>query len=265
MALIAIATHDTIENKRTEYTRAAFLSLVETVDFKKHRLFISDNGSCDATKELYKTVISYIQKYGNLENVGVIMNNENIGTARAINRCIAKRRPGEHVVKIDNDVVVRKSGWVDEMEEAISIDKKIGIIGLKRKDLEQRPDHENPAYKSELIMLPHERGERWVVVEKSSDVMGTCVMHSSDLLDRIGGLVQPSLYGFDDVLACIRSRIAGFYNCFLPHFEIEHLDAGGDIYCAWKTKHSGEQWDAFHKLVAAYNNGEISIYHNPNE
>jgi hypothetical protein len=164
---------------------------------------------------------------------------------------------------MDNDVVIHQSGWADQMEAAIARDPNIGIIGLKRKDCWENPAHPEPFYRSTLEMLPHVAGEPWIVVEKVRHVMGTCQMFNSALLDKIGYLYQPRLYGFDDCLAATRSEVAGFYNAFLPHIDIDHIDTGETAYQGWKEKHSGEDMASFNSITQAYREGRRPIYEQP--
>ena len=162
MALIAIAVYDTQANKRTGLTEKCIESLGRTVNFTRHRLFVCDNASCDETLYLYKVLklkVPFI----------VIHNNENLGTATAINKAWALRRPGEHCVKMDNDCVVHEQDWPDLMEDVFRRDPAIGICGLKRKDIWESPEDPHPRgdyYQSKLEMLPHEPGERWLVIEE---------------------------------------------------------------------------------------------------
>lgn len=256
--IIAFAVHDTEENQRTPITRKCLLSLRDTVDLTKYRLFFIDNASCQETKEL---LAGFVSTYGGT----VITNEKNIGTAEAINLAWKQRYLGEHCMKIDNDVVWHQSGWVELMAECLHRDKEIGIIGLKRKDCWERPTHLNPEFRSELQMIPQAGAERWIVVEKAKHIIGTCQMYNSDLLEKIGYLYQPSLYGYDDVMASWRSQIAGFKNVFLPHIEIDHIDNGGTSYQSWKEKHSGEVTQQVIREVNEYLAGTRPIYYNPYE
>lgn len=265
MALISMAVYDTAENKRSEYTERTLYSLLETVNFRKHRLFISDNGSCEETFKIYDEFIGAFHCKFDIGNLQIIQNGKNIGTAEAINKAWFYRKAGEHAIKCDNDIVIHYTGWVDEMEEAIERDPYIGIIGLKRKDLIQTPHHPDKNYRSEYVMLPHEPGQRWVTVERTPDVIGTCTMFNSALLDKVGYSKQPGQYGYEDVLFCHRSHIAGFYNCFLPHIEIDHIDEGGGPYQSWKEKHSGENTAAMIEIFRGYQNDHSTIYYNPFE
>jgi GT2 family glycosyltransferase len=259
MALIAMAVHDTEENGRSEYTRLTLESLAKTVDWNKHRLFIIDNNSCGITNKIY---FDFGENNKNIKFI-LLGNYENIGTAEAINLAWQHRLPGEHCIKMDNDVVINQVGWVDEMVEAIEREPLIGIVGLKRKDIIQTTWHPDPNYRSELIMLPHEPGQRWINIEKTNDIIGTCIMFNSSLLDKIGYLFQPGLYGYDDVLASHRSHLAGFMNCFLNHIDIDHIDTKAGSYQDWKHKHSGEHTAEMIKIFREYVNGERSIYYNP--
>lgn len=249
--LIAMAVFDNEENKRTELTRRTLESLGRTVDWSKHRLFVSDNGSCTETHAVYGEADLPFE---------VIYNGTNLGTAKAINKAWAFREPGEHCVKMDNDVVIHQSGWADWMEDVFDRDPKIGICGLKRKDLAECPWSSSPWYKSEVYMLPHEPGQRWLVVEEVQHVIGTCQGFSSSLLDEIGYLVQPGKYGFDDALAAVRADVAGYKCVFLHGFEIDHLDISGTEYTEWKRGHAGSYMGEYNRLKREYREGRLPVY-----
>lgn len=261
MSLIAMAVYDTEENKRSEITAKTIDCILNTVDLYKHRLYVIDNNSCVETKEFLEFA-SQVKDEEGACNFNIITLPENIGTARAINQAWKLRKPGEHCIKMDNDIVVNQPGWVDELEEAIRRDPFIGQIGLKRKDCWEWPGHEHADWRSELHMLPHVPGEPWQIVEKVKHVIGSCVMHSAALLDKVGYLYQPSLYGYDDVIMSHRAHLAGFYSCFLPHINIDHIDPGDTPYQDWKHKHSAEQTQAVINLVHEMYNGTKPIYYN---
>jgi glycosyltransferase involved in cell wall biosynthesis len=253
MALIAMAVWDTDENGRTAYTARTLKSLLDTVNFDRHRVVIVDNGSCADTKRI-------LDLYSGYHGFTVITLPDNVGTAKAVNKGWELRKDGEHCVKMDNDVVIHAKGWADQLENAIALDATIGIIGLKRKDCWESPTYPDEFYRSTLQMLPHVAGTPWVVVEKVRHVMGTCQMFNSALLDKIGYLYQPRLYGFDDCLAATRCEVAGFYNAFLPHIEIDHIDTGETAYQGWKHKHAGEDMGAFNTIRHQYQTGQRPVY-----
>lgn len=240
--------HDTVENKRSKYTSQTLESLANTVDFSEHRIIVIDNNSCEETKNILKDYDQFIT---------VITNTENVGTAKAINQAWKYRKPNETVIKMDNDVVINNYGWIEEMELAMKLGG-YGILGLKRKDLMQSPNASNH-WKTELKMLPHEKGDNWVVVEESADIMGTVQMFHPELINKMGGLMQAGVYGFDDTLACIRAILLGYKLAFLPHIDISHIDVGGDAYTEWKRKYAGEKMEEFYKIKEGLINGTIPI------
>jgi len=250
--LIAMAVYDTEHNNRTWMTDLTLRALCDTVNWSKHTLFVVDNGSCPETHAVYKA----LRKDFYFE---VFYNGENRGTAKAINRAWRFRKPGEHCVKMDNDVVIYRSGWADRMEQVFERDPTIGIVGLKRKDLAEAPWAEGDM-KSTLHMLPHESGQPWIVIEEVKGVIGTCQAYSSALLDRIGYLVQPGVYGFDDSLSAVRARVAGFKSVFLPDIEIDHVDPGGDAYCLEKQRLAADFFPVFNTQVLLYEAGILDVY-----
>lgn len=243
MALLAMACFDQEGSGRTEITKKTLDNLLDTVDFNRHRMFIIDNASCYETKEViakFAGNFSAVGKYP-MEQLTVITNDVNLGTAKAVNMGLRSRREKEHCIKMDNDVVVYQQHWIDEMERAIEMEPKIGILGLKRKDLGEYPQAREDHFKTQLVMLPHTPGHPWVVFEQvKHGVMGTCTMFNWRLMDKIGYLYQPTLYGWDDGLISTRSKIAGFVNGFLPHIEIDHIDPGNTFYQAWKEERAAE-------------------------
>jgi len=253
MALIAMAVYCTEENKKDDTLFDTLVSLERAVAWNKHRLMLSINAKTDETVETLATFNKIISK--------VIVNGSNIGTAKAINKVWQYAEEGEPCIKMDDDVVINHIGWVDEMEEVLRRDASIGIVGLKRKDCIENVNHPDPYYRSTLMQLPHEPGERWVIVEEAAHVMGTCQMYSPALLDKIGYLYQPKQYGWDDVLACARSRAAGFKNVFLPHIDIDHIDEGKTPYQGWKERHAWEDVQLINKLMDGYADGTISYYY----
>jgi len=223
------------------------------VDLKRHELFIVNNASTDPRTEPF---LAELQKNG---QAIIITNESNLGTARAVNRAWAQRKPGQHCVKIDDDVVVHHRDWPDVLEEVFRRDPKIGQAGLKRNDLSQSPWCDNPDYRTKLIMLPHPPGERWIMVEQSSEIMGTCVAHSSALLDAVGYLCQPENYGWDDVIMSIRSLKAGFINVFVPHIPIDHIDNIQKEYQKWKENVAGRGVNSYLAMAHGVVNGTIPI------
>lgn len=254
MALICMAVHDTEENKRSKYTAETLQSLCETVDLEKHFLFISDNNSCLRTQDIYEFLPNHLTDKAKTHLI-IVKNKTNLGTAGAINLGIKLREKNQVIIKIDNDCVVHEKGWVEKLEEVFNLDPTIGIAGLKRDDIPQNPNHPDPEARTILEQL----GEQ--TIEICPDIMGTCTAFNPLLLDKIGYMNQPSVYGFDDVLISVRSIAAGFRNCFFPDIKITHLDEGGDAYCDWKKREAGVYLQEVSHLINMYKTGKLDPYY----
>jgi GT2 family glycosyltransferase len=265
MTKIVMASYVTETNNRLDYAKDTLLDLLATVDFTKHELFISDNGSCQVMLDYYKWFEARWNHLFPRENLTISLNGKNLGTAEAVNLGIRERKPNQYVIKIDSDVTIEREDWVEEMEECFDRYPNLGILGLKRTEVMQKADHENPAYRTKLVSAPHERGQKWIILELCDDIIGTCTMFSPKLLDKVGYLFQPAHYGWDDVLMCVRSEKAGFVNAFLPSVPIVHLDNGEGEYVKEKCKEAERTIAYFSEISEDYKSGVRGIYYNPFE
>lgn len=258
--ILAMCVYDTEENRRSEYTRRTLDSLFLTVDFSRYPLYIIDQNSCNATKDILNIFRNKFIKMFPKENLNTIYLDENIGTARGINLAIKKRGNG-HVIKLDNDVIWHTRYWVDRLELAAERLPEFGILGCKRKDLAQHTHQSNPHFISKVDMIRHEPGEEWLFVEKVVDVMGTCVMYTNRLLDKTGYLKQYGVYGWEDCLMSYRSTAAGFYNGFIHPIHIDHIDTGEiELYIKEKQRLAGKVGHLFQQEALAILKGEKPYY-----
>lgn len=255
--IIGMAVYDTEENNRTNYTIATYNSLAGTVNSEETKIIIIDNNSCERTKDFFNTI-------KNKKNTEIITNDSNIGTAEAINLAMKQRKNDQFFVKIDNDVVIHRSGWIDEMIECFNDRPELGILGLKRKDLEDSPEH--PMYESYLVFskndVKKEKGKPWRVLEVRDDIIGTCTMFSPLLLDKVGYMYQPGVYGYDDVLMSHRSIYSGFVNAFYPCIDIDHIDTESTEFTHWKKRYAGRFQEKIESIIDEYKKGK-NLYYNP--
>ena len=252
-----MAIYSTEENGKDEYLEKTLASLKRSVNFYNHRLIVSVNEFTETTKR----ILHEYKRYNVISDI--IWNYQNLGTAEAINKVWKYRKPNENAIKMDDDVVIHSNDWLYLMEEAIRRDPSIGQVGLKRRDCMESTWNADAFYRSTLRMLPHEPGQKWITVEDVNHVMGTCVMHSARLLDKVGYLWQPGVYGFDDSFMSLRSKLAGFKNCFLTAVDIEHIDRGDTTFQKWKEGKAGEKWEAYKEAHRGFVSKQKSIYYNP--
>jgi O-antigen biosynthesis protein len=274
VALIAMASYCTPENKRFPLTLRTLDALYRTVDWTKHRLVVIDNGStCPAAVRFFDEagrlggLVSWSWKM--LPPYTLIRNADNRGQARALNQGWLLRDPGEVLCRLDDDVDLLDDGWLDRLCDCLDRDPTLGVVGLKRPDLWERPDHPDAAWRSELVMLPHEPGQDWLVVEKAKSVIGTVQAVSHRLVDKIGYLYQGSFkWGLEDADMVARAGAAGFWCGFWPHARIRHLDptpSGGSDYQRWKESQGDAHHAEFNKRRDGYRDGTVPLYHGPDD
>lgn len=258
MSIIAMCAYSTEENQKDKYLKRTLQSLKDTVDFSKHRMMLHVNAFTNET-------LSIIKEYSDILE-DVIWSDKNIGTAEGINAIWKHREKGEHAIKMDDDVIIHQSGWADLMEKICEADKWIGQVGLKRPDLIENPNHPDVFYRSRIYDIAG------IKIEQCHHIMGTCVMHSDTLLNELGYMWQPELYGFDDSLMSLRSELAGFKNVFIPEIKIEHIDAGQTPFQTWKhgqadiyLKQDKNGRSIYHTICEEYRTGIRDIYYNPYE
>ncbi len=167
MSLITLAVYDTESNARSWMTATVMESLAKTVNWRKHQLLVVDNGSCQMTKDCLKW---WNSKLG----IGTVLHlPENVGQGAALNKGLEQLDFREHMIRIDNDVRFLEPGWADELEECVRLDPTIGVLGIKKPSILNRPDAPEGCWsRSSLVMLP--RSNR--IVEKVDHVLGFCCL-----------------------------------------------------------------------------------------
>lgn len=260
MALICIASYCTEENGRLKYAKRCMYSLLETVDFNKHRLGIYLNAPSEEADEFYR--IFQITFYGVFPegNLIIMRNEENVGTAKAVTALMAKGTKQDFAyIKADDDFIVNKVGWVDEMEDVARRFPKAGVIALKRRDLTEST-YRNDWGKSTLVEVPHQLGEKWYHIEAVNACIGTCMMITPAAIEKVGALTQRGVYALDDSKYSYRCMIAGLLSCYLCGVDIEHIDEGGDNYTKWKQDYAGEVLKTYQQDLNDYKTGKTPIY-----
>jgi len=235
-------------------TQACLTSLFQMTNPALYKLMIIDNGSTDGTVDFLRTLT-----HPQIEDI--VYNGENLGTARALNKGwkIAAER-GQYAGKLDNDVVFYDNDWLDKAVSVLNDTVDVGLVGLKRRDLEEKPNHNDRFFRTRLVTLPSGQ-----IIEIAEHVIGTCWIVGTQALEDVGALVQIGPYGLDDSLYCIRLRLCGLVPVFLPDVAIEHIDPGHPKYpefTQWKIDKATEvfQSGAYDKLRDSFVNKERPIY-----
>jgi len=261
----------TVTFNRRELVEFAIRSWLENFDANLFTLVVVDNASEDSTFHFLKELASK----GLLLAIRL---KQNFGTAPALNLAWLLREEGQHAIKADSDIVVHTKGTLRRMIEVADACPSIGIVGLKRPDLIERPDHPDLFYRSKIIGL--RRGDVLYVLEFCHHIMGSFTLYNKAVLKDFGFLYQfqdereGPAYGFDDALACFRMKALKKSTCFLrawvdktgkKEVRISHIDpgeAGGDAflskYTRWKREVAAKAMARYQGLARAFLAGKIS-------
>lgn len=152
-----------------------------------YELILTDNGSRDATPELFKEIAR------DKPNVRVIRNEENLGFSEPHRRAYAiSRRP--YFVMLNNDFILM-GRWLEPLMALMESDPRMGVVGVRGTCSGIKRSFEG--YRSNQLEY----------------VEASCVMVNRSIIDRLyDGLFAPYLqfaYGEDSDLS-LRVREAGY-------------------------------------------------------
>jgi len=264
----------TVTFNRRALVEQALESWLTNLDNSLFTLVVIDNCSTDST-------FKYLTDLANKGQCVAVRLSKNFGTAPALNLAWRLREANQHVVKADSDIVIHTKGVLQKMVEVADAFLNIGIIGLKRPDLIESPNHPDYFYRSKILNL--QSGDTIYILEFVHHVMGSFQLYNKATLFNFGYLYQfqdereGPAYGFDDALACFRMRALRRSVAFLRGWvyedkktsvEISHIDPGestGDAflcnYTKWKQREAAKAMPRYFQLTQQYLRGERSPYY----
>ena len=261
----------TVAFNRQWMVEKAITSWLDLVPSGLWDLYIVDNGSDDGTAEWVADLAR------SFDFVHAILLDKNLGTAVALNLAWRESKEGQHRIKADSDVVVHTHGFLEKMVECLDAMPELGIVGLRRDDLIEHPDHENPWYRSSYRDLQLPSGGI-AHLEMVNHAMGTFTMYNRTVTDSFGYLYQMqdkgNVYGFDDSMACYRMMALSFERAFLRGWDdvsvnIDHIDPGeGDgkdernaEYTLWKQQQAAIWMPRYREIVDQYTEGSRGSFY----
>jgi len=114
---------------------------------------------------------------------------------------VAERKAGQPFIKLDNDVVLRTSGWVAIMAAFLAEHPEVAMVSPWYEELET----------SNQGRIGKDHGD-WLEI---FPVIGHCCWHTGDFMDQaefFDVLGEEHLYGFEDLLMAHRAGALG-YKC----------------------------------------------------
>ncbi len=250
---------------RLEFTQQAIEALVKFTEYP-HVLTIVDNNSQDGTRDY----LIRQQQLGVIKNL--ILLDENVGVAKAANIAWLQEPDAAYFLKLDNDIVVQKHGWLNAMVDTLERVQELGVV----------------AYNFEPVSYPRFKVNGVIFRMKddkgSGTLGGACVLIPKRTQKLLGYWNEEyGLYGEEDADYGVRVATARLRNAYMEDEDIGlHLPAGKaaaiDLdtlvaddaaelemhrqYREWKDEQRREnvQQGLFHRNILAYINHEKSLY-----
>jgi glycosyltransferase involved in cell wall biosynthesis len=214
-----------ISYNRKEETRQTLKSLWDTGAFGEAEVFVFDNGSIDGTAEMLQGLVDD----GLLPEADLFCSPRNIGCPRALNVILqAVRRPGQHFVKVDNDVVLETKGWVSKLVDFLDQHEHVAMASAWYDEL---------ADESQRDRIKARR-DGWI---EAFPIVGHCVIHRGDFLDRTGYfdvLAPDHLYGFEDTLMAHRAAAMRLKCAIVPDVRLRNIQRHSSLDT---SAHDGER------------------------
>ncbi|MBM3801338.1 MAG: glycosyltransferase [Acidimicrobiia bacterium] len=191
---------------RLEFTKQAIEAVVRLTDFP-YTLTAVDNCSQDGTQEYLKE----LKRGGALKNL--ILLDENIGIARASNLAWQQEPEADYYLKLDNDIVLQKPGWLNRLVGTADSVPELAALAY---------NFEPESYPLETI-----QGCR-IQPKRKANLGGACYLIPKRAHEALGYWCEDyGLYGEEDHDHSVRLRLAGFLNAYMEDEEIGiHLPGG---------------------------------------
>jgi len=199
---------------RLKETKKCLFSLALKKDRKREDVVLVNNGSTDGTVRYFQD-IHYNFGVG-FDRFKIINCETNVGTSRALNHGILNFRiPGQPLVKIDNDMVLKSKTWIQDLLELEQTYPDVGMISGYYGDATHR-------WTSSVEFGEFKGKKLW----KAKTITGHCVWHTGSLMDKVKyfDVLSPEhLYGFEDTLMSIKANVLGMKMLIWEGFEVEAL------------------------------------------
>jgi len=191
---------------RLEFTRQAIEGVVRFTRFP-HVLTVIDNASTDGTPDYLRGM----QERGIIKNL--VLLEENVGVAKAANLGWSLEPEAAYYLKLDNDIVIRKPDWLEEMVRVIDDVPSLGAVAY------------NFEPKSYPLRFVDGHGIR---IKDFGNLGGACILIPRRTFDLLGYWCEDyGLYSEEDADYGFRIRAAGLQIAYLADEEIgDHLPAG---------------------------------------
>ena len=203
----------------------ALRSIFHTVHGYEFEVVVVDNGSGDGSPEVIRETFPQTH---------LILNERNLGFARAANQALAKTTGG-YVFLVNSDARV-KEGTVHALVTFMEDNPDVGIAGgqlINEDGSRQNSIAPFPSLATELInkrllriffsrRYPGKEGNCSSPIDVES-VVGACIVVRRRAVEEVGELDEGYFFFMEETDWCFRMKNKGWRVCFVPHAQVLHL------------------------------------------
>lgn len=213
-------------------TKKCVDTAIQSLNFDKTlqaEIIIIDNNSNDGSKEVFKKMTGI--KFNNNVNLKLIINEKNLGFARA-NNIGAKKSEGNYLLFLNSDIEVINDAIPKLFDFYRSNETKYQFVGAKllNKDLTSQPSC-GPFYSLPVVFgALFLKGDYWGLTRYSPNktkrvdwVSGACFITKKKYFNRLGGFDENIFMYMEEIDLFYRAKKLGFKVGFCPKAKFIHL------------------------------------------
>ncbi len=203
-------------------------SILEKTTYPHFELILVDNGSRDAA------ALAYLEKISRDTRVRILRWDEEFNYSR-LNNLAVQSSAAELVAFVNNDIVVRTPGWLEEMVDQV-LQPGVGAVGPKLLYPDGRIQQAGVILGAGLhgVAEVAHRGlpqgdsgyfGRANLVQELSAIGAACMLVPREVYLEVGGFDEERLkVAFNDIDFCLKLRARGYRIIYTPNAELFHLE-----------------------------------------
>ena len=207
--------------------RDCISSIFEKTTYENYEIIIVENNSSD------DAIFAFYEELKSYSNIHILYWKEQGFNYSEICNFGAKYAHGQHLVFLNNDVMIISPNWIEEMLMYSQRDD-VGAVGAKLYFLNGSIQHAGVILGLGGIAghiyygAPHQSTGfmgKLQIVQNVSAVTAACMMVRKQVFTEVGSFAPEFFASFNDIDLCIKIRKAGYLIVWTPYAEAYHLES----------------------------------------